>query len=283
MLILGVVMYINLEQMKQLHTLQLEMFRELKRVLDLLGIRYYFVHGSLLSAVTTHEFINEDDDIDIAIFRADYQRLLTEGNNLVASGYLIQNSTNDDFPLSFAKFRKTDTCFFQPVLRRYTCNKGIYIDIFPIDFVPDAESRFARIRKALLESRINSRLDIKRTNKEYGLCFLAHLIYPSYRRAVKRREEVYAGCVYSDFVSIYGGKSSERRMPFDWFKEGVEFPFCELSVVCPRGFEAYLTRIYGSNYSNINPAESRIAPSGQIEVSASFIDFGAGQCIGTLE
>jgi lipopolysaccharide cholinephosphotransferase len=141
-------MRITLKHMQKLHAIQLDMFQELKRVMDELDVRYYFVHGSLLSAVTTHRFIEEDDDIDIAIFRKDYERLLEKGNEIVSPDYLIQGSKNDDFPISFAKFRKNGTEFRQPILTKHDCHKGIYIDIFPIDYVPNEES-FSRKYKTV--------------------------------------------------------------------------------------------------------------------------------------
>ena len=127
-------MQIDLETMKRIHVIQLEMMKELIKVMETLNIKYYFVHGSLLGAITRNDFIPEDDDIDIAIFRDDYNRLIKYGNDHLSDKYFIQSSLNDDFPLSFAKMRNSRTTFIQPVLSKCKCNKGIYIDIFPIDY-----------------------------------------------------------------------------------------------------------------------------------------------------
>lgn len=273
-------MRISLSQMRKLHDIQLEMFCDLKRVMNELDIRYYFVHGSLLSAVTTHQFIEEDDDIDIAIFREDYERLLEKGNELTSPKYFIQGSKNDDFPLSFAKFRNKDTEFNQPILQKHSCNKGIYIDIFPIDYVPDKETHFQKLRRLLLRVRTEARLQKKRSWKQRCFLGLSCLIYPSFRGAIRKREALYASCKSGDYVTIYGGKSTERRMLAQWFGEGVESEFCGLHVNCPSDSDAYLTRIYGQNYREKNPAEARIRDDKTVEVSASYIDFGDGSTIG---
>lgn len=273
-------MLITLEEMRKLHTIQLEMFQELMRVMEELNIRYYFVHGSLLSAVTTHQFIEEDDDIDIAVFREDYECLLKNGNDIVSSQYFIQSSQNDDFPLSFAKFRNKGTEFYQPILEKCNCNKGIYIDIFPIDFVPETESGILKARHILLKTRINSHLKIKRGVKQKFLMALAILCYPSYHKAIKKREALYASCCSSEYVSIFGGKSSEQRMKYSWFGEGHIAEFCGIQVNCPSDYDAYLTRIYGKNYRDKNPAEDRISADKKVEISASYIDFGGGDVIG---
>ncbi|MBR3966517.1 MAG: LicD family protein [Clostridia bacterium] len=273
-------MLITLEQMRKLHAIQLEMFKELKRVMEELNIRYYFVHGSLLSAVTTHQFIEEDDDIDIAIFRDDYERLMEKGNDIVSSKYFIQCSKNDDFPLSFAKFRNNETEFNQPVLSECNCNKGIYIDIFPIDFVPEKESRLLKIKRYLLKTRINAHLHTQRSFKHRCLIAFSKLIYPSYRTAINKRESMYSSCNSGKYVTIFGGKGSEQRLLNCWFGAGVSFDFCGIEVNCPNDYNSYLTRIYGSNYIEKNPAEDRIFANKMIEVSASYIDFGNGDCIG---
>ena len=75
-------MFIDLKTMDQMHSIQFEMLKELIKVMDTLQVKYYFVHGSLLGAIRQHDFIIEDDDIDIAVPRNDYNRLMQEGNGL---------------------------------------------------------------------------------------------------------------------------------------------------------------------------------------------------------
>lgn len=274
-------MRITLDQMQKLHNIQLEMFLELKRIMDSLGIRYYFVHGSLLSAVSTHEFIEEDDDIDIAIFRKDYERLLDKGNELASPDYFIQGSRNDDFPLGFAKFRKNKTEFFQPILKNYNCHKGVYIDIFPIDYVPNTETYFRKFKRILLQGRTSSRLQIKRDFKQKLLLRVSYLFYPSYRKAVCKREALYASCDPGEYVGIYSGKTTEHKMRTEWFGNGVLSEFCSLQVNCPVDSHSYLKRIYGENYLEKNPAEDRIHIDKTVEISASYVDFGDGCIIGS--
>lgn len=266
-------MLIDLETMKKIHDIQLEMMNELIRVMEKLNIKYYFVHGSLLGAITQENFIQEDDDIDIAIFREDYNRLLKYGNDYLSDIYFIQSSLNDDFPLSFAKMRNSRTAFIQPILDKYKCNKGIYIDIFPIDYT--SKNKFLRFKEKLLSIRINSRLSYteKLSFKKFIIKGISLAFFPSYCKAKEVREAMYSKRLASNFVGLTNGKVSEQNIPLEWFGEGIIKQFSGIDVTCPLMYNEYLTKVYGINYHDINPAEDRVSSDKLVEISAKILDF----------
>lgn len=264
-------MFITQDTMERLHDVQFDMLNELIRVMDILHIEYYFVHGSLLGAVRDNDFIAEDDDIDIGIMREDYNRLLLYGQAIIDTEYFIQSASTDGYPLPFAKLRKNDTAFIQPVLKNVDCHKGIYIDIFPIDY--ESDSKFFRIKKLLLDYRIriifpNNRLSFKGKI----LQTLPKIIYFNYSSALLKREVLFSSAKKSKYVTIYGGKPSEGHMPVEWFEQCWLCDFRGIKVKCPMGYREYLKRIYGDEYMLHNPAEERIFEK-EIEVSADILDF----------
>lgn len=265
-------MFIDTETMNKMHELQYEMLKELIRVMDELNVRYYFVHGSLLGAIREHDFILEDDDIDIAVPRKDYNLLMSEGNKLLPGHLFLQNSVNDDFPLAFGKLRNSDTAFIQPVLDNYNCNQGMYIDIFPIDYSPTRP--FWREKKIKLMSlRINSKIERGNSLKHKLVNLAAKILYPSLERTMQRREKLLSSQKETHQVSIYGGKPTELRMPSEWFGRGKAVRFVDINVNCPDNTEEYLTRIYGKDYINHNPAHDRISNDLKVEISARKISF----------
>ena len=265
-------MLIDYETMNKIHDIQLEMMKELIKVMESLNVKYYFVHGSLLGAITRENFIQEDDDIDIAIFREDYNRLLKYGNSYLSDKYFIQSSLNDDFPLSFAKMRNSETTFIQPILDKYKCNKGIYIDIFPIDYTP--KNKILKLKEKLLSIRINSRLSYteKISLKSLFIKGISLLLFPSYQKAVEIRESMYTNRSESSYVGLTNGKASEQYIPLEWFGEGTLRQFSGINITCPSMHDKYLTKIYGANYHNINPAEDRVSDK-LVEISAKTLDF----------
>ena len=264
-------MYIDQKTMDRIHDIQYEMLKELIRVMELLNIKYYFVHGSLLGAIRDNEFIAEDDDIDIAIFREDYNKLMYHGQALMSSEFFLQNAANDQFPLSFGKMRKNDTAFIQPVLKHVECNKGIYIDIFPIDY--ENNNCVFQVKKLLLDARVQRVLRTeKKSLKKRVLEVIAQVICPYNSKALYKREVLFSTNKKTDYLVVFGGKASEKHMPAKWFENQVFFKFRDIEVACPSGYVAYLKHIYGENYLDHNPAGSRIEGK-KIEISADVLDF----------
>lgn len=272
----GGLMQINLEKMEKIHDVQLAMWKELKLVLEKLGLNYFFVHGSLLGAVEYHEFIAEDDDIDIALFRKDYNVLMAEGNKLLPSRYFLQSSETDDFPLAFGKIRDCETAFIQPILERCKCNKGIYIDIFPIDFCPNHKWQYKayRLFETLLQERCCSVLQNsqKASIKKRSISVLSKALFPQRDNAIQARYRFYSSRKESKYVSVTNGKSREQYIPAGWFAGNCKMEFCGELVSSPIGYKDYLKVIYGQEYQTHNPAESRIGLNQNVEISASILD-----------
>ena len=62
--------------MNDLQKKELEILSCFVRVCEELGLTYYLVCGSALGAVKYKGFIPWDDDIDVGLFRSDYERSL---------------------------------------------------------------------------------------------------------------------------------------------------------------------------------------------------------------
>ena len=96
------------------------------------NIRYYAVGGTMIGAMRHNGFIPWDDDIDIAVPRKDYKRLIQEFKD-ITDGYLLESpySGNLDYLYSYSKLYDTRTTLMEKT--RIPCKRGIYIDIFPLD------------------------------------------------------------------------------------------------------------------------------------------------------
>jgi len=188
-------MIINNAQMDQMHEIQLEIFKSVIEVCEKLGLSYFLVHGSLLGAVMTNKFMPLDDDIDLAMPRADYEILLKEGNKLIDKSFFIQsNKTDKNYPLDFGKVRANDTTYIAKLLQNIDMNHGMFIDIFPIDNYESnsLKRKIDTLRLKLIKIRISTNFACSKVSaKTRILRVFTTVMYPSLYKAMAKREKFF--------------------------------------------------------------------------------------------
>lgn len=115
------------------------------------NLKYYLVGGALLGAARYKGFIPWDDDIDVAMPREDYESIKTLWQKDSIKGCFLQNADSDPkFARCIQKVRKDNTVIIESVSQSVKMHNGIYIDIFPIDFVTtDDEAIVGKIAKKI--------------------------------------------------------------------------------------------------------------------------------------
>ena len=99
-------------------------------------LRYYIWAGTMIGAVRHKGFIPWDDDIDIAMPRPDYEQLIAHSGEWLPQPFEFVCAENDEqYPLPFGKVQDASTTLIERLHLRYL--GGIYIDVFPIDAVPE--------------------------------------------------------------------------------------------------------------------------------------------------
>lgn len=126
--------------MKLVWEKQLEILNEIDRICSIHGITYYAIGGTLLGAIRHKGYIPWDDDIDIAMLREDYDRFCCIAvENLKSPFFLQTEKTDPGYLIRHAKVRNSDTT---GILKsqsdnNYSFNQGIFVDLFPLDRIPD--------------------------------------------------------------------------------------------------------------------------------------------------
>ncbi len=134
--------------------IQLELLRMLKIVVEILDkhkIPYYLSGGSVLGAVRHQGFIPRDDDIDIMVYREDYERLGKLFRDNLPNCLTFQSfETCTEFPYVFSRVVLKNSAIVFRGREHLSYHHGIHIDVQPIDRVPPGKRfrQFAVIVKA---------------------------------------------------------------------------------------------------------------------------------------
>lgn len=131
-------------QMKEVWAIELDLLSEFQRVCKKYGIKYYANGGTMLGAARHQGFIPWDDDIDLMMYREEYDKLCSHAIEF-KHPYFFQTEYTDKGSLrGHAQLRNTDTTGIlnMEYKKKYKFNQGIFIDIFPMDNVPDDEIEY---------------------------------------------------------------------------------------------------------------------------------------------
>ncbi len=147
-------------QVKSIQEQDKRILKELDRVCQKLGIGYFICGGTMLGYMRHNGFIPWDDDVDVAMLRADYDRFLAEAGKELGKEYFLQTrETDPNCPYLFTKLRLHDTEYITEYNEKRDFHKGLCLDIFPFDYIPnDGKKRKSFVEKVIALSKEHGRV-----------------------------------------------------------------------------------------------------------------------------
>lgn len=253
------------KDLARLHVELLDIMAEIIRVCEMCGIPYFIQGGTAIGALFNKGIVPWDDDIDIGMTRADYERFLQLAPQHLRPQYFLEwFGTERNTPFYFAKVKKNGTLFVEEMFRNMDIHHGIFVDIFPYDRIPDNKwlERLHRFR-----SRFWINCFIGKQIWLWCWCGRCEIDAPLPKsfvgclavRAVcslLSRERIYAKMCR--VLGAYNGRDCKRvnivRMPKDQIPRAdienpVMMPFGGMTVRAPRNIESYLRH----HYPNLRP------------------------------
>lgn len=252
--------------MKTHNEILVELLDEFVRVCKENNLRYYLEGGSILGAIRHKGFIPWDDDVDVSMPRADYERLRSLGN-VWSDGYrLADYETIADYPYDFLKLEDTNTTLIEKVAPVYV--GGVFLDIFPLDNIPSAEANREIVNYQLETLPIYSRMSLDPYCATCSSLFeYLSLRWQQYRFDLKsffrKIDDVTKQYQYDDSCQYWKcthGYFRKEAAPKEYWGDGVEAEFEGKSYVVPSNYDAYLTHLFG-DYMTLPPVEERVTHS----------------------
>lgn len=252
---------------------QLELLKVFADCCEKNNIPYYLNGGTLLGAIRHKGFIPWDDDVDVAVFREDYQRLMSCLKSELRYPFVVQmpEELYEVYWGGFARIRNAEStaASLQEIVlgSNELCN-GIWLDIQILDAVYTqqicrrlhmARIRFwqgLRLAKSLCSKYSKNELI---NNIKWNVFRMIAPMY-SYERIDTRLRQLQKQCKEKKMVaSLTLHKTIGENIVYlkEWFGEGqlVEFEGFELKV--PLNYQAVLEKSYGSDYMELPEKEKR--------------------------
>ena len=143
-------------ELKRLQAVELDIFKEFRRLCNKYNIRYYAEGGTLLGAVRHNGFIPWDDDVDIQMTWDEFIKFKEVAAEL-KDPYVFQDyTTNDYYDISpMARIRNTNTtgCTKWELdnVNDATYNRGIFIDIWVLFPIPSKDEDKVELKSKLFD------------------------------------------------------------------------------------------------------------------------------------
>lgn len=252
-------------EIKEIQKIELAILRHIDKICRENGLRYFLCGGTLLGAVRHKGFIPWDDDIDISMPRPDYDKLMEilKANDK----YFTITTTQEDCYYNFTKVVDKSTVLveigYRPI--KYL---GVYIDIFPLEGMPEdelkREQHFEKLHQ--LRKEINS-FSIARPKLRKSLfAYIKNwwLYLKNKRRSLFSLQKQYEALArkydYNNMNYVYmsGGAYGRVEMfPKYFVDEYVDVLFEGQTFKGIKNYHLYLSQLYG-NYMQLPPKEKQV-------------------------
>ncbi|MFR8069330.1 MAG: phosphorylcholine transferase LicD [Clostridium sp.] len=130
------------KELRILQLTELELLIEFDRICRKNKIRYTIIGGTLLGAVRHKGFVPWDDDADVALLRSDYDAFVKAlERDLDQERFYFQDRERTEcYRWGYGKLRRKGTSFVRPNTEHLPYEQGVYIDVMPVDYIPDGKT-----------------------------------------------------------------------------------------------------------------------------------------------
>ena len=272
----------------------LKMLHEFDRICKKYNIQYFAFAGTLLGAVRHHGYIPWDDDLDLGIFREDYEKLEKVpagewGEELELLSPASPDPKHDKFfPRVYLKKSRIqsykDVRDWKDPGTNKAWHTSLMIDLYIFDEIPDDDNEFRRIRTVIQENKARYKVLKLKPNlhfqfgkqyiKKVGKSIYGSIARMRYKEPWKKiydesLREIRSGAKGSRSGSYYSNHEDMRFDKNDLFPL-LEMDFEDMKIPVPHNYTDFLEVAYGKNYMEFPPEKDRY------HINFIFADLGNG-------
>ncbi len=259
---------LNSDQIKKI---ELNILKEFADFCDKNNLKYYLGYGTLLGAARHKGFIPWDDDIDVLMPRADYNRFIElTGYNPIKPNLETRLYRDCKTPniYPFAKVIDTNTICYEKGKAKKNIS-GLWIDVFPLDGYPDDKNDAVALFKKY--KRLRNLHDLTTTNpmfvnqnlfkKLIKTLLVAPLVklygYKNFCKKIDLLGQTYSFDECEKVADFTWGDNTESYLLKTELEPAADIEFEGYIFKAPAGWKQYLARLYG-DWTQLPPEDQRI-------------------------
>lgn len=262
------------EELRCVQETEIELLQEVDRICRKCKIHYNMVGGTMLGAIRHGGYIPWDDDADIGLLRREYEKFREACKTELDTDrfYFQEIRDTEGYRWGYGKLRKKGTKFIRLGQEFMPYEQGIFIDLFPMDNVPDNKilRKIHFLNCFLLRKFLWSEVGC-RTEKNKAVRLLYGIMHLIPRKALIRWYEllIKANARHkTEMVRILTFPAPKGTYGFyrKWFVKQRRYPFADITLTGARDYEGYLRHKFG-NYMELPPENQRkIHPVSKLEL-----------------
>lgn len=243
------------EKRKKIWNTEIQLLQKFDEFCRKHHLRYFAEYGTLLGAVRHQGFIPWDDDIDVVMFRDDYQKMQELAPSEFTEPLFFQNSYNDLMIWPFCKIRDSRTTAIEFRDADPELNQGIFIDIFALDDVPDGKGfnpNILTIQREIWQTITKPEIMLQALEKGVPFTLSADILVDLLKMPVRDRFRQFEEFNLSHFgtsertnfiiAEMRGDPENQKK---EWYSDTVYLPFEYTSIPAPIGYDELLKFHYG--------------------------------------
>ncbi len=267
---------IELDQntLRRLQMTELELLEEVDRICKKCDIHYNIIAGTLLGAVRHGGFIPWDDDADVALLRPEYEKFCKAcETELDTDRFYFQDHRNTPgYRWGYGKLRRKETLFLREHQEHMPYEQGVFIDVFPLDYVPDSHVMRSIcnfkcfLYRKFFWSEVGRIADKSAFKKKlYGIMSRVpeSRLKKSFNRYIEKRNKK-----KTDWVRILTFPTPNKEYGYRtrWYEESADIDFEGVTFQGIKDYDGYLSFKFG-DYMELPPEDKRkVHPVSDIRV-----------------